>query len=62
MSIYDLGGRRVRTLVDRMSSPGSFETTWDGRDDRGTELANGVYFLRVIGPEGTTTRRITRVR
>jgi hypothetical protein len=37
----------VATLVNRSTSSGSFETSWDGLDDRGREAASGIYFVRV---------------
>ncbi len=46
IAVYDVGGRRVRTLVDAVQEPNRYLVTWDGRDDRGGELASGVYFIR----------------
>jgi hypothetical protein len=47
ITIYDVAGRRVRTIV-----AGRFETpvhkaVWDGRDSNGNELSSGIYFVRV---------------
>jgi C1A family cysteine protease len=47
LTIYDLAGRQVRTLVDRLEGAGRQVATWQGRDDAGRELGSGVYFYRL---------------
>jgi parallel beta-helix repeat protein len=47
LTVYDLRGRRVRTLVDEVKSGGEYLAVWRGRDDEGRELASGVYFYRM---------------
>ena len=50
LAIYDLMGRRVRTIVRERRGEGSYSEFWDGRDDRGLVTPNGVYFVRFRGP------------
>jgi hypothetical protein len=47
LRVYDLSGRRLRTLVDETRQAGHHELVWDGRDGSGRELPSGVYFLRM---------------
>jgi hypothetical protein len=47
LAIFDVAGRRVRTLVDRELGPGRHRPEWDGRDDLGRRAARGVYFVRL---------------
>ena len=47
LTVYDLSGRLVRTLIDEDRAAGEHSVVWFGRDDRGNELASGVYFYRV---------------
>lgn len=47
LQVYDLQGRRVRTLLDGRVSAGDHALPWDGRDDRGADLASGVYLYRL---------------
>ncbi len=42
--IYNLLGRKIRTLVDRDHSPGQYSAVWDGKDNTGRQVASGVYF------------------
>jgi hypothetical protein len=46
--IYDILGRKVKTLVDNAMAPGTYKTVWDGRDDNGLGVASGVYLYRII--------------
>ncbi|MEW5702448.1 MAG: FlgD immunoglobulin-like domain containing protein [Candidatus Zixiibacteriota bacterium] len=47
LDIYDILGRRVRTLVSEAQTAGEHEVTWDGTDDRGQAVSSGVYFCRL---------------
>jgi hypothetical protein len=51
LGVYDLAGRRVRVLVDENKGAGSHHVTWDGRNEEGQQVQDGVYFsqLRVDG-------------
>jgi hypothetical protein len=46
LTIHDLRGRLVRTLVDGVRPAGPLTTTWDGRDAAGHRAAAGVYVAR----------------
>jgi hypothetical protein len=61
-TIYDVSGRRVRSLGDELLSSGGHDLAWDGRDDHGREVAAGVHLARVSTPEGARTARIVIVR
>jgi hypothetical protein len=47
LAFYDITGRRVRLLCDGRQAAGRHLISWDGRDDVGRRLDNGVYFLRL---------------
>lgn len=50
--IYDVTGRKVRTLVDGREVAGLHHVRWDGRDERGHSAAAGVFFARLdVGGE-----------
>ncbi|MCB1185100.1 hypothetical protein KDM41_16870, partial [bacterium] len=44
LEVYDVRGRRVRTLVDGEVAAGPGAIMWDGADTEGRPLASGVYF------------------
>ncbi len=62
LAIFDLQGRRVRTLVDTIMPAGAHTVPWDGRTDAGTAVASGVYFARLRTEAGTRTQQLVRVR
>jgi hypothetical protein len=47
LGVYDVQGREVAVLAEGMAPAGRRTLRWDGRDARGAELPNGVYFLRL---------------
>ncbi|MCK4971284.1 MAG: T9SS type A sorting domain-containing protein, partial [Thermoplasmata archaeon] len=48
LSIYDVGGRLVKQLVNESQTPGNHTVTWRGLDERGFRVSGGVYFYRLI--------------
>jgi len=52
LEVFDLRGRRVRTLLDGEVSATAGEIVWNGRDLRGRGVASGAYLLRLQTPEG----------
>jgi hypothetical protein len=46
IAVHDLAGRAVRTLVTGPRKAGRYTAVWNGHDDAGRKLANGVYFCR----------------
>ena len=61
LSVYDLAGQRVRTLVDGERGAGGLAVTWDRADDTGRAVPAGVYFCR-LEAEGTSVSRKLVVR
>jgi len=59
LNVYDLRGRRVRTLRNETQDPGRYVVQWDGRDFNGKNLASGVYLLRLRANEQIRTQRVT---
>jgi hypothetical protein len=47
LTIYDIRGRQVRTLINEYQKSGSNEIQWDGRDNKGASIASGTYFYQL---------------
>jgi len=47
LSIYDLLGRKVRTLVNKTETAGNHSIVWDGKDDSGQPVSSGIYFYKL---------------
>ena len=58
LAIYDLLGRRVRTLVNTPARPGHGTARWDMRDQRGGRVAAGVYMVRLSAGARALTRKV----
>lgn len=48
VAIYDVAGRRVRTLLDGVFGAGYHSAEWDGRDEQGGRVLAGIYFYRLF--------------
>lgn len=60
LAIFDLAGRRVRTLV-RGAASGGGAFTWDGRDDEGLRTPAGSYLAVLTARAGQVARKVTLV-
>jgi len=61
-SIYSITGQQVKRLIHGLLPSGSHEVVWDTRDQRGSKVAAGIYFLRIQAGEEKVTRQITILR
>jgi uncharacterized membrane protein len=61
LSVYDASGRHVATLVHANLSAGRRSVQWDGREASGRLATAGVYFARLVTPQGSAVRRIVRM-
>ncbi len=62
IEVYDVRGRRVKSLVNGRMPPGRHEAHWNGTDEQGQAAASGLYFLRMRAGGTEMTRRVTIVR
>lgn len=60
--VFDLSGRKVKTLVRGALDGGRHEVSWDGRDEGGAEVPSGVYFYRIVAGDVNETRKMTLLR
>lgn len=58
LEILDVGGRLVRTLVDRGEGAGAHSVSWDGRSDTGELVGRGVYLCRLRTAGSIESRKI----
>ena len=47
LTVYNLRGQRVRTLVDGDKSAGRYSVNWDSKTESGDVMASGLYFYRI---------------
>jgi hypothetical protein len=58
LEILDLNGRSVRTLTGGTILAGNHEITWDGTNDDGNRVPDGVYICRLSAKTGVVTKKI----
>ncbi len=54
LTIYNLFGQKVRTLIADQREAGYHKEIWNGRDDFGKRVASGVYFYRLSAAPNVT--------
>lgn len=47
ITIYNILGQKLRTLVNEPKSTGTYEVIWDGKDDKGKDVSSGIYFYQL---------------
>ena len=61
-SVYDAAGRKVRDLWNGFQVGGTHTLPWDGRNDQGIAVPEGVYFVKLSSAEAEESRKIQVVR
>ena len=58
LSIYDVKGTLVRSLVNEQLDPGTYPVMWDGTDSNGQEVANGSYIVQMTAGSFTSSQKM----
>jgi flagellar hook assembly protein FlgD len=62
ISVYNLLGQRVKTLLNKNMETGTYTLKWNGRDDTGSMLPSGMYFYELKSPLFTSVKKLVLVR
>ena len=62
LSVFNIMGQKVRTLVDEYQTAGHKTVQWDARDHIGEEVASGVYFYRLQAGEYSQVRKMLMLK
>ena len=62
LAIFSVDGRRVRMLSQGTKEAGTYRPVWTGTDDRGEAVRPGLYYARLVTPDGRFTRTLVRVQ
>ncbi len=62
LSIYDVSGRKIKTLIHTKQNPGFHQIKWDGRDEAGQEVPNGIYFYHFRTDSFSDIRRMIFIK
>src|SRR4030095_15195535 len=62
ITVHNVHGQMVRTLVDEFLDANAYSRDWDGRDDDGKSVANGIYFVRMRANDVSAVKKVLRIR
>ena len=62
ISIYNVLGQEVKTIINREQEYGYHSITWDGIDNRGKQMSSGVYFARMNSNSFSQTKKMLLVK
>ena len=62
MTIFNLLGEKIVTLVDKAQTPGSYTVTWDGKDNAGKRVPSGVYIYRLKAGQFSSSKKMVLVK
>ena len=62
LTVYDVAGRKVRTMLSEARPAGTHTVKWDGRDGTGEPVSSGVYLARIVADGESATHRLVILR
>jgi hypothetical protein len=62
LTIFNVLGRKVKTLVDEVQIPGTYYIEWDGTDSRKNKVASGIYFYRLSRGQDYETKKMALIK
>lgn len=62
LKVYDLSGRLIKVLVERVLDAGVHKFRWDGKDSNGMVVPSGVYFYKIQIGEYKETRKVLVIK
>jgi len=62
IKVYNIRGQFVKKLIDEPKEPGSYETYWDGTDNKNRKVSSGVYFYQLNSGSSTKAKKMMLVK
>ena len=62
ITIYDINGRKVTELVNNYQGAGTYEVTWNGKNDLGQHVASGTYIYQVNAGSFSQTKKMVMLK
>jgi fibronectin type 3 domain-containing protein/anti-sigma regulatory factor (Ser/Thr protein kinase) len=60
--VYDIVGRKIRTLVDAVEPAGFRQIVWDGANETGARVASGTYLIQIHAGSYKMTRKLQMMK
>ncbi len=62
ISIYNVMGQKIATLVNEFKASGSYSVVWDGMNSNGVEMPSGVYLMKLDTDTNSITNKLSLLR
>lgn len=62
LSIYNIKGQKVKTLVDGVREPGIYTINWDGTNHKGDVVASGIYLYQLLANDEIATAKMSLLK
>ncbi len=62
LTVYDILGREIKTLVDETKIAGEYSVTWDGKDISGNEVSSGIYFYNIRFGDKSISKKMLMIK
>ena len=62
ITVYDIAGRKIRTLLNERQDAGVQTVMWNGRDDQGKKVTSGIYICRLTAADYSETMKMILVQ
>ena len=62
LSVFDIMGRKVNTLIDKEIAAGEYSILWDGTDSDGLTVSSGIYYSRLVVADQIRTAKMTMLK
>ncbi|MDP8231760.1 MAG: T9SS type A sorting domain-containing protein [Candidatus Zophobacter franzmannii] len=62
LSVFNIKGQLVKTLVDGVQSADNHSIIWNGEDNQGIDAASGVYFYRLKSGNTVETKKLIKIK
>ncbi len=62
ITVFNILGQNVKTLLSEDVAPGNYEVVWDGNDNSGAQVASGIYFYKMVTKDFVETKKMVLMR
>jgi hypothetical protein len=62
ITIYNLLGQEIKTLVNDLHEAGNYTVTWDGTDNKGIKSATGIYFYSIKAGNYSKSKKMVLIK
>ena len=62
ITVYNISGQKVKTIINEFKPAGSYSVTWDGRDDSCINVSSGIYFYKLQSAGQVGMKKMILVR